>query len=112
MAIIGVLAPEPTYGLGPSNEAGQVVGVIWPFGYSARRDAEGTVLFDRLGRALAREGDRVRMAGWVDSRDGVAHPCAPPGLEVIAAGRAASPLSAARLTDGSYRPLNPATPAR
>lgn len=84
MAIIGVLAPEPTYGLGLRNEAGRIVGVIWPFGYSARRDEAGTILFDRLGRGLARQGDTVQMAGWIDFRDDVAHPCASPELEVIA----------------------------
>lgn len=84
MAIIGVLAPEPTYGLGLRNEARQFVGVIWPFGYSARRDEAGTILFDRLGRALAREGDTVQMAGWIDDRDDAVHPCASPELEVIA----------------------------
>lgn len=84
MAIIGVLAPAPTYGLGLRNEAGRVVGVIWPFGYSARRDEAGTILFDRLGRGLAQQGDTVQMAGWIDFRDGVAHPCASPELEVIA----------------------------
>jgi hypothetical protein len=84
MAIIGVLAPEPTYGLGLRNEAGRVVGVIWPFGYFARRDDAGTILFNQGGRALAREGDTVQTAGWIDARDDVAHPCASPELEVIA----------------------------
>lgn len=83
MAIIGVLVPEPAYGLGLRNEAGRIVGVIWPFGYSARRDEAGTILFNRLGRPVAREGDNVQMAGWIDSRDGVVHPCAAPELEVI-----------------------------
>lgn len=84
MAIIGVLEPEPTYGLGLRTEAGRIVGVIWPFGYSARRDESGTILFNRQGRELARQGDTLQMGGWIDSRDGVSHPCASPELEVIA----------------------------
>lgn len=83
MAIIGVLEPEPTYGLGLRNDAGQIGGVIWPFGYSARRDSSGVILFDRSGRALARDGDTVQMGGWIDSNDLVAHPCASPELEVV-----------------------------
>lgn len=84
MAIVGVLPPEPTYGLGLSNEAWTVVGVISPFGYSARRDEAGTIHFDRQGRALARGGNTAQMAGWIDFGDNVVHPCATPQLEVIA----------------------------
>jgi hypothetical protein len=86
MAILGVMVRDPTYGLGLRNEAGRTVGVIWPFGYSARRDEVGTILFNPRGQALAREGDSVRMAGWIDSGDHVAHPCDAPELEVIGAG--------------------------
>lgn len=85
MAIIGVIAPHPTTGLGLRNEAGVVNGVIWPFGYSARRDAEQIILFDPEGDKLARDGDRIQMAGWINFTDGVAHPCDQPDLKVIAA---------------------------
>jgi hypothetical protein len=82
MSIGGVLAPDPTYGLGLRNDAGVVNGVIWPFGYSARRDEKRIILFDRQGRALARDGDRLQMGGWIDFNSGVAHPCDPPSLVV------------------------------
>lgn len=78
----GFLAADATFGLGVRDREGNFTGVVWPFGYSARRDANGTVLVDRLGRTLAREGDLVAMAGSVGI-DLVQYPCFEPELEIV-----------------------------
>lgn len=78
----GFLAADATYGLGVRDRAGEFAGVVWPFGYSARREANGIVLLDRSGVIVAREGDLVAMAGTVTA-DLVQHPCFEPELEVV-----------------------------
>lgn len=82
-AISGVLTPGPD-GLGIRYASGLVGGVIWPFGYLAFKDELGIGLYDRDRRLSAREGDRIRMDGWVDSNTLVAHPCDPLDVEVLA----------------------------
>ncbi|HJP89143.1 MAG TPA: hypothetical protein VJ850_08930 [Candidatus Limnocylindrales bacterium] len=41
----------------------QVTEVLWPFGYSASREATGLVLRDDTGKIVAHEGQRVTMGG-------------------------------------------------
>jgi hypothetical protein len=84
MSITGILTVEPTTGLGVRYGSGQVGGAVWPFGYWALRDQDGVVLHDRQGHLVAREGDRIRMSGWIDSSNLVSHPCDPPEVEVLA----------------------------
>ena len=62
-AVGGVLAYDTTYGLGfKSGDSVRVV--VWPNGYSARREQHGVVvLIDPAGRTVAREGDRIAAAG-------------------------------------------------
>lgn len=49
--------------------------VIWPVGFSARREVLGPlVLVDRNGHDVAREGDLVGMSGGFDG-DGIFHVC-------------------------------------
>ena len=62
-AVGGVLAFDSTYGLG--FKSGDRVGVVvWPHGYSARREQDGVVvLIDPSGRVVAREGDHLAAAG-------------------------------------------------
>ena len=77
----GVLAADPTHGLGLRGETHGVASVVWPFGYAARRESSGIVLLDRSGQVVAREGDTVAMVGaWGD--DGTAYPCDQPDLKV------------------------------
>ncbi len=59
----GVLAYDTTYGLGfKSGDSVRVV--VWPYGYSARREQDGVVvLMDPTGRVVAREGDTIAAAG-------------------------------------------------
>jgi hypothetical protein len=60
----GVLIADPTYGLAFGGDLPFVMGVIWPYGYSARRGDDGVVaLIDPDGQVLAREGDRIEAAG-------------------------------------------------
>lgn len=70
----GVLIPDPTYGLAFKNP-GYVQGVIWPFGYSARRESGVIVLIGPSGQVIAREGDRVLAAGGGSSGDAVNVDC-------------------------------------
>ena len=43
---------------------GEIVEVIWPFGYSATRDTSGLIsLHDASGKEIAREGDVIILAG-------------------------------------------------
>ena len=77
----GVLTADADWGLGLKSYS-TVDGVLWPFGYSARREPVGIVLVDRSGRIVAREGDRIAMAGF-QSDDRVNHPCYEPDLEVV-----------------------------
>jgi hypothetical protein len=59
----GVLAYDSTYGLGLKG-SGRVAVVVWPYGYSARREQDGVVvLIDPAGRVVAREGDYIEAAG-------------------------------------------------
>jgi hypothetical protein len=82
-AIGGVLKTDFSWGLVIKGD-GRVFGVVWPFGYEARRDTDGVVLVDRDGHRLAREGDSIVMAGTIDHESGVMHPCDPPNLRVLA----------------------------
>jgi len=80
--VSGVLAADPNYGLGYKH-SGDVQGVIWPQGYSARRESGVVVLIDPTGRIVAREGDRIVSSGSYDEND-VALPCG--DLEVTPGG--------------------------
>lgn len=70
----GVLVADPAYGLAFKSD-GATRGVVWPNGYSARREKDGVVvLIDPSGRTVAREGDAILSAGnW--HGDDIAFPC-------------------------------------
>jgi hypothetical protein len=59
----GVLVADSTWGLAlqGSDRAGQRhrFGVIWPHGYTARRESGTVVLLDEQGELVAHEGDNV-----------------------------------------------------
>lgn len=59
----GILGIHPISGLGVRPLFGDLIPVRWPFGYTARREADGAVLIDDQGRVVAREGDNVEFAG-------------------------------------------------
>lgn len=43
--------------------------VLWPFGYTAIREASGIVLRDATGKVVAHEGQRVEMGGGLGAVD-------------------------------------------
>lgn len=69
----GVLVADEEHGVGLLIE-GTVWEVVWPAGYSARRELGGLVL---LGPDIvAHEGDEIASSGTgLASGDGLAHPC-------------------------------------
>lgn len=70
----GVLVADPAYGLAFKKDGG-TRGVVWPNGYSARREQDGVVvLIDPSGRIVAREGDTILSAGNGNDSD-VSFPC-------------------------------------
>ena len=77
----GYLAADGRTGLGLRIGA-EVHPVIWPHGWSARRDLPGPlVLVGRDGSDVAREGDLVGLSGGFD-RDDIFHACDDPHLEI------------------------------
>jgi hypothetical protein len=84
----GVLVADPTWGLAvmgtepgsdePPNS--HRFGVVWPPGYTARREQGVVVVLDAEGRVAAREGQTM-ISGNPPTSDGVVHPCAP--IEIV-----------------------------
>ena len=58
----------------PSSTVATSQGVIWPQGYTARREYGVVVLIDPSDRTIAREGDQIVSAGS-SGEDGIALPC-------------------------------------
>jgi hypothetical protein len=54
---------HPVAGLGVRLTNGELQGVMWPFGFTARSEVGAAVLIDADGRVVAREGDTVRFSG-------------------------------------------------
>ena len=51
------------------RRADGVIEVVWPFGYSATREATGLVLRDATGKVVAHEGQRVQIGGGQGAND-------------------------------------------
>jgi hypothetical protein len=60
--ISGTLVEDSTYGLALGT-SGQRLGVVWPSGYTARRESGVVLLVGPGGAVVAREGDHIRAAG-------------------------------------------------
>lgn len=56
--------------------------VIWPDGWSGRRDNTGLALLDATGELIAREGDEVELGGGYDADDHF-RVCGDPGLVLL-----------------------------
>ena len=70
----GVLVADAAYGLAFRSDGG-IRGVVWPNGYSARREQDGVVvLIDPSGRTVAKEGDTI-ASGGSSQGDDIAFPC-------------------------------------
>ena len=72
---IGTLVASNKSGLALQAPDGTLSEMLWPFGYSARRDAMGLALLDNTGKVVAREGDDVQMGGGSDG-NGIFEVCA------------------------------------
>jgi hypothetical protein len=52
-----------------TDDTGAPMDVVWPDGYSVRRDGDALALVNRFGFVMAREGDRIDMGGGVGTDD-------------------------------------------
>jgi hypothetical protein len=59
----GRLVANAQTGLAFSDATGATMPILWPFGYSARREGSGIALLDETGKVLAHEGDFVQAGG-------------------------------------------------
>ena len=66
----GTLVADATYGLALENP-GYRMGVVWPFGFTARRESGVIVLLGPSGNVIAREGDRIQAGGGSAGDDAV-----------------------------------------
>ncbi|HJP88644.1 MAG TPA: hypothetical protein VJ850_06395 [Candidatus Limnocylindrales bacterium] len=63
----GVLTRDTATGLGTRAAPGRPIrDVLWPLGFAARVQNGVATLMDRSGKAVAREGDRVRLGGGIN----------------------------------------------
>ena len=80
----GRLVANAQTGLAFQAPSGEVLPVLWPYGYSARRGiSSGIELIDEKGKVIAREGDFV-TAGGGTGNDGLFAVCAG-SVKVVAA---------------------------
>jgi hypothetical protein len=70
----GTLVADSTFGLAFQND-GYRNGIVWPYGYSARRQSGVIVLVGPSGAVVAREGDRILAAGGSSGEDAVGVYC-------------------------------------
>ena len=61
--LTGELVRHPQSGVRLTYTEGNVVAVIWPFGYFARDDGGRLAVIDGSGTVLAHEGDLVSVGG-------------------------------------------------
>jgi hypothetical protein len=52
-----------------TDDTGAPIDVVWPDGYSVRRDGDALALVNRFGFVMAREDDRIDMGGGVGTDD-------------------------------------------
>ena len=79
----GTLVSSAISGLAIRAGDGTVQEVLWPFGYTARREGTLTLLLDAAGRPVAREGELIQMGGGTDNA-GVFNACTG-SISVVAA---------------------------
>ncbi len=66
----GRLVMSAASGLALADTTGAVIEVLWPYGYSAKRQiAGGVALLDETGKVLAHEGDSISMGGGLGSNN-------------------------------------------
>ncbi len=66
----GRLVTTAASGLAIADNTGSVIEVLWPHGYSARREiAGGIALLDETGKVLGHEGDSISMGGGLGANN-------------------------------------------
>ena len=66
----GRLVSDPQSGLALQASTGEVTQVLWPYGYSARREPTGgTSLLDEKGNVIAHEGDSLEVGGGMGAQN-------------------------------------------
>ncbi len=68
--IEGRLVADPRWGIALVDNDGTTREVIWPYGYSARRDVAHVVLLDATGSIVAQTGNLVHVDGGETGADG------------------------------------------
>lgn len=71
----GRLVALAASGLGLADATGATIPVLWPFGYSARREPAGIAVLDETGKVVAHEGDFIQAGGGFGN-DGAFAVCA------------------------------------
>ena len=61
---------DERWGMALEDTGGLTRKILWPPGYTTRRDARGLVLYDAVGSTVAREGDVVAIGGGETGSDG------------------------------------------
>jgi len=89
--IEGTLVADERWGMALAGTDGLRRKVLWPHGYTARREAGGLVLYDAGGSVVAREGDVVSMAGGETGSDGPWLACG--GISVVSRAEGTAPAS-------------------
>jgi len=67
--LVGELITSSQGGLAIKATDGTVTEILWPFGYSARREALDLVLLDERGVVVARQGNMIEMGGGLGGND-------------------------------------------
>lgn len=65
----GKLVKTAQSGLAIVDPIGAVTEVLWPFGYSARREGGRVALLDQTGTVVAHEGDTITMSGGMGANN-------------------------------------------
>jgi len=89
--IEGTLVADERWGMALAGTDGLRRKVLWPHGYTARREAGGLVLYDAGGSVVAREGDVVAIGGGETGSDGPWLACG--GISVVSRAEGTAPAS-------------------
>lgn len=89
--IEGTLVADERWGMALAGTDGIRRKVLWPHGYTARREAGGLVLYDAGGSVVAREGDVVSIGGGETGSDGSWLACG--GISVVSQAEGTAPAS-------------------
>lgn len=87
-AITGRLIAEPDAGLALLGPDGRTVRIVWPFGYTARRELLRVILVSPQDADVARDGDVVELGGGGTTDGSVWTVCPSDAIRVLAPSQA------------------------